>query len=365
MQKEGWEVHSACSYGKDTEGLRAAGYLIHSIKIARSMNPISAIVAIFQLIRLFKIEQFDVVHVHTPVAALVGRVAAKITGVPMVVYTAHGFYFHDQMPRWKQTIYIFLERVGGLFTNLLFTQSAEDAKTAIIKKIMPQELVLAIGNGVDSERFNSAQISDQGEIRNSLGIPPEAFVVGVIGRQVKEKGICEFLDAACEASKVSSEIFFLLIGERLSSDHSADVSHEISTAIDLLGDRLIIAGHREDIPEMLQAMDVFCLPSWREGMPRTIIEAMMMAKPVIATNIRGSREEVLSGQTGILVSVKSPRELAQAILFFASNPDKCIAYGNAGRERALSIYEEAHVVALQIDRLNAACSLLMNPRLGI
>jgi glycosyltransferase involved in cell wall biosynthesis len=326
------------------------------------MNPISVLVAIFQLIRLFKIKQFDVVHVHTPVAALVGRVAAKITGVPMIVYTAHGFYFHDQMPRWKQTIFIFLERVGGLFTNLLFTQSAEDARAAIIKKIMPQGSVIAIGNGVDSERFNSAHLPVHDEIRKSLGIPLGAFVVGMIGRQVKEKGICEFLDAACEVSKLNSKIVFLLIGERLSSDHSADVSHEISKAIEVLGDRLIILGLREDIPEMLMAMDVFCLPSWREGMPRTIIEAMMMAKPVIATNIRGSREEVLSGQTGILVPVRSPRVLAQAILFFASNPDQCISYGNAGRDRALSLYEEAHVVALQIERLKAELQPLLMMR---
>jgi glycosyltransferase involved in cell wall biosynthesis len=175
----------------------------------------------------------------------------------------------------------------------------------------------------------------------------------MIGRQVREKGICEYLEAACEVSKVNSEIFFLLVGERLSSDHATDVSNEISIAIEVLGDRLIILGPREDIPEVLKAMDVFCLPSWREGMPRTIIEAMMMAKPVIATNIRGSREEVLSGKTGILVPVKSPRELAQAILLLASNLDKCISYGKAGRDRAISLYEESRVVALQIDRLKA------------
>lgn len=357
MEQQGWDVHSACACGEDAQELRSAGYQIHDIKIARSMNPVAALIAIIQLVRLFKDQQFDIVHVHTPVAALVGRVAAKIAHVPMVIYTAHGFYFHDQMPKWKQSIFIFLERMAGRYTNILFTQSAEDAETAINKKIAFQESVLAIGNGVDSRRFNSDLLPDQCEIRKSLRISAKAFVIGMIGRQVKEKGICEFLYAACEASKVNDELVFLLVGERLASDHSASVLHEISAATKVLGNRLIITGLREDIPQMLKAMDVFCLPSWREGMPRTIIEAMMMAKPVIATDIRGSREEVLSGQTGILVPVRSPKELAKAILFLASNPEKCISYGRAGRNRALSLYEESCIIAKQITRIKIQIQL--------
>jgi len=356
MKDEGWEVHSACSYGKDTNELLARGYIVHNIKIARSINPISAILAGFQLVRLFRAEKFDVVHVHTPVAALIGRFAAKIAKVPFVIYTAHGFYFHDQMPQWKQNIFIWLERIAGRHTDLLFTQSEEDAQTAILKKIMPRESTLAIGNGVNSIQFNPDSLTKKSAIRLLFNIPEEAFVVGLIGRQVKEKGICELLQSAINLAKINSTIYFLVVGEKLSSDHADGVTEEISLAKQKLGHRLVITGSRDDIPEMLQAMDVFCLPSWREGMPRTIIEAMMMAKPVIATNIRGSREEVLPGITGLLIPVCSTRDLTDAILFFASNPDKCISYGMAGRERALALYEEDHVVALQIDALKTILS---------
>ena len=150
MKMEGWEVHSACSQGKYADKLRSEGYVIHSVNIVRSINPIAAIASIFRLAKLFQREKFDLVHVHTPVAGLIARVAARIARIPIVVYTAHGFYFHDQMPRWKQKIFIWLEVYMGFYTNFLFTQSVEDAKSAILEKIMPKERVLVIGNGVNN-----------------------------------------------------------------------------------------------------------------------------------------------------------------------------------------------------------------------
>ena len=353
MKMEGWEVHSACSQGKHADKLRSEGYVIHSVNIVRSINPIAAIASIVRLAKLFQREKFDLVHVHTPVAGLIARVAARIARIPIVVYTAHGFYFHDQMPRWKQKIFIWLEVFMGFYTDFLFTQSVEDAKSAILEKIMPKERVLVIGNGVNNFRFSPDKLPSKKLIRILLNIPEKAFVVGLIGRQVKEKGICEFLRAALEVSNKNPTCYFLLIGERLSSDHADGVDKEILSAKRLLGRRLIITGARDDIPEMLKAMDIFCLPSWREGMPRTIIEAMMMEKPVIATNIRGCREEIIPGETGLLVPVASSKDISDAILFFYSNPDKCNSYGKAGRVRALTHYDEFKVVALQIDKIKS------------
>ena len=108
--------------------------------------------------------------------------------------------------------------------------------------------------------------------------------------------------------------YFLAIGERLASDHAAGIDAQSDAAKRALGSRLILTGQRSDVPGLLAAMDVFTLPSWREGMPRTIIEAMLMAKPVVATNIRGSREEVVDGETGLLVPVRDAAALAQAFI---------------------------------------------------
>ena len=352
MREKGWQVVAICSDGKEIAGLRAQGYCIKTIPIARSMNPFFALGSIIQLTQFFRQQSFDVLHVHTPVAALIGRVAARLAGIPLVVYTAHGFYFHDHMPQCKRAFFVQLERIAGHFTDLLFCQSEEVAATAIHEGIAPESRILAIGNGVDPTRFNPQNVATSETIRFALGIPRDAFVVGLIGRQVREKGIGEFLEAMTSLANRHTHLWVLLIGERLASDHDQGVVAAFAAAQDVLCHRLMALGSREDIPQLLAAMDLFCLPSWREGMPRTIIEAMMMATPVVATNIRGAREEVVPEETGLLVPVRSPGELAAAVERMLLNPGWGRSLGQAGRDRALRLYDENHVVDLQITRIS-------------
>ncbi|MCX7164746.1 MAG: glycosyltransferase family 4 protein [Rhodocyclales bacterium] len=356
MRKEGWAVTAVCSEGPFVDGLRRSGYAIDTIPIARSMNPWSALRSTIALIRYFRRERFDVVHVHTPVAALLGRIAARIAGVPLIVYTAHGFYFHDEMHRAKRSFFVALERLAGKLTDLMFSQSAEDAADAVQEDIVSSDRVLVIGNGVEVARFNPG-LADSKVVRRSLGIADDAFVIGMIGRQVREKGVAEFLQAARIVAEKYPEVIFLLVGERLASDHAAGIEAEFAAAKAILGERLVAPGLRSDIPECLAAMDLFCLPSWREGMPRTIIEAMMMCKPVLATNIRGAREEVVPELTGLLVPTRSPGELAAAMSRFVSNVEFGRRLGAAGRERALLLYDERKVVALQVERIRQVAIL--------
>ena len=351
MRDVGWEVTAICSDGPAIARLRERGHVIQTISIERSFNLLRHINSTLALARLFKARKFDVVHVHTPVAALIGRIAARIAGVPMVVYTAHGFYFHDGMAGWKRWAFVGLEWVAGRLTDLLFCQSDEDSLDAVRFGICPADRVLTIGNGVSKRDFDPDRVGDGRAIRAKLGIPPEAFVVGLIARQVREKGIGEFLQGVVELSSKHSNLWALIVGERLRSDHTQGVSQDVNDALVKMSGRLVVTGPRSDIPELLSAMDLFCLPSWREGMPRTIIEAMMMAKPVVATNIRGSREEVVDGETGLLVPVRSPDQLAAAIEAFIFSPDLTKRAGQAGRVRALNLYDEAKVVDLQINRI--------------
>lgn len=342
---DGDEVISVCSDGEYVKGMRDNGYRIETISIARNMQPLKHIYSIWKLYWYFRRESFDVVHVHTPIAALVGRIAASFARVPLVVYTAHGFYFHDDMPFFKRKVHIILEKFAGRLTDVLFTQSAEDAETAVNLKIMSRSHVYTIGNGVDVSRFQKSKI----DLRSSLNIPDGSFVIGMIGRLVEEKGVIEYLDAAMKVSSSNPNVFFILVGSRLPSDYATSVEDVISTAKKKLGHRLILTGLRDDIPDLLSIMDVFCLPSWREGMPRTIIEAMMMGLPVVATDIRGSREEVLPGETGLLVPVRNSDKLACAINKMVSDPVWAKKLGLAGRERALKIYDESKIVLMQID----------------
>ena len=344
-------VIAVCSDGEYFGGIIEDGYQIHAIPISRSLHPIKHMISIWKLYWYFRCEKFDVVHVHTPVAALVGRIAAFFARVPFVVYTAHGFYFHDDMPKTKRRLHIFLEKVAGKMTDLMFTQSEEDAKTAVDKKLLPSNRVYAIGNGVDVEKFNPSNYSSGRALRKKLQIPEEAFVIGMIGRLVEEKGVVEFFDAAKVVNKRHENVYFLLIGDRLASDHATAVDKAIKEAQKEVGSRLILTGMRSDIPELLSTMDLFTLPSWREGMPRTIIEAMMMGLPVVATNIRGSREEVMQEETGVLVPVRNPEILARAFERFVESPSWGVELGNAGRNRAVQLYNEQNVVAFQIEMI--------------
>jgi len=320
------------------------------------MNPFVATLTLFQLIRFFRREKFDVLHVHTPVAAFLGRLAARLTRIPLVIYTAHGFYFHDDMPYFKYRFFVALERLAGWWTDLLFTQSFVDARTAAKEKLMPENKVLAIGNGVEVRRFDPTRIRSRDAIRESMNIPVDAYVVGFIGRQVREKGIIEFLNSAQALTPHYPNLYFLLVGDRLDSDHASGVHEEYSRVRLRIGAALVATGLRDDIPEIISAMDLFCLPSWREGMPRTIIEAMMMGKPVVATDIRGSREEVIHEETGLLVPPRSSKLLSKAIERFINDRDWGVKLGSAGRARALSLYDESQVIKLQLERVEMELS---------
>lgn len=354
MLAQGWQVASVCSDGTFVPPLRAAGYTIHTLPISRGLNPFKHLVSLLRLIRLFRSQRFDVLHVHTPIAALLGRIAARVAGMPIVVYTAHGFYFHDDMRPLPKAVFVFLERIGSRFTDLMFTQSAEDAATAVRLGFLPPSRVIAIGNGVDPARFMPGDTATRAAVRASLGVAPQGVAIGMIGRMVSEKGYREFFAAARRMAATRRDVWFIAVGDRLPSDHAGAVDAELESARVALGDRLVLTGLREDIPAILGALDVFTLPSYREGMPRTIIEAMMMALPVVATDIRGSREEVVDGTTGVLVPVRDEASLAAALEKLVGDAALRQAMGRAGRARALALYDERVIVARQIDAIRAA-----------
>ena len=356
MRDKGWSVTSVCSSDEHIEELRQRGYRHFSISISRNIFDASShLRTVCRLYKLFRRERFDVLHVHTPIAAILGRIAGKLAGVPLIVYTAHGFYFHDEMPKYEHRFFVYLERLCGRLTDLIFTQSSEDAHSAVAEGIAEQKDVVVIGNGVNVDIFDPDRLGLKSMVRKALGIPEDACVVGVVSRLVREKGLVEFLDAAVELGKHFPKVYFLMVGKRLLSDHNASIEPELKDARNKLGSRLIATGHRADVADLLGTMDIFCLPSYREGMPRSIIEAMMMELPVVATNIRGSREEVIAGETGLLVPTHSSAALVQALGRLIADPDLSRRMGKAGRQRALELYDERRVVARQIDVITARC----------
>jgi lipopolysaccharide/colanic/teichoic acid biosynthesis glycosyltransferase/glycosyltransferase involved in cell wall biosynthesis len=347
LTEEGYQVHVACSDGPYVPELKAQGYNIHAIPIARRINPVSNLRSLWRLYKLMKKEHFDVVHVHTILASVIGRLAAWVAGVPLVIYTVHGFYFHENMPWWLRRLNIWIEKLMCLVTNLVFTQSQEDAATAVKVGICRKKKVIWIGNGVDTNRF--ADVSSQDGTRARFGLEPGDRVVGFVGRFVREKGILELLQAMQIVNQNIPEAKLMLVGDKLASDRDSKTKKIISRLHENspFASRIIFTGFLEDITAPMSVMDVFVLPSHREGMPRTIIEAMASGKPVIATNIRGCREEVVHGLTGLIVPVNNSQALAEAIIHVLSHPDLGRQMGAAGRLRANELFTERAVLDKQ------------------
>jgi glycosyltransferase involved in cell wall biosynthesis len=149
------------------------------------------------------------------------------------------------------------------------------------------------------------------------------------------------------------EAVLWVVGERLSSDHAAGIDHHIREiqSDPKLANKIRFLGQRTDVPELLRAADIFVLPSHREGMPRSILEAMMSRLPVVATNIRGSREEVIDRQTGFLVTPRAPQELARALKALTDDQHLRLQMGETGRKRALEYFDERRVISRQIELL--------------
>lgn len=351
---KGLEVEVVCSPGTEVKELQEKGYTIHTIQIDRRIAPISNLKSIKQLRSLIAEKNYDLVHVHTPVASVLGRIAAKLAGVQYIIYTAHGFYFHDQMPAKQYFFYHSVEKAAALLTDLILTQSREDLITAEKTKLCDVKKLRYLGNGVDINRFSRVHINRdyQEQLRQELNLPNQAYpIIGITGRVTAEKGYLELIEAIAKLKFQFPNLHLLVIGGQLRSERDAFQS-QLNYIIQQynLSSSVTFTGFRSDIPELLSLIDVFTLPSYREGLPRSILEAMAMELPVVATDIRGCREAVVHEQTGLIVPPRNSEKLAEALAKLLENIDLRKSFGKAGRQRVETEYDECFV----FERLAAA-----------
>lgn len=350
LRKEGYNVQIATSPGRYTEQLRKDGYIINTVDIGRKIRPVANLKAIFALCRLIKKEKFDIVHVHSPLAAMLGRIAAKMAGTAVVIYTAHGFYFHENMTKWKRRCIVWIEKIlGRMCTDILLLQSAEDRETAIREGISLPQNAVWISNGVDINKF--MPFSPDEKLQALLGIKKEDKVVGFAGRIVREKGIEELVKAIGLVKERVSSVKLLIVGDTLQSDRDTGAKEDIRRVIaeNSLEENVVFAGLRDDMPQVYALMDVFVLPSYREGMPRSILEAMACGLPVVATDIRGSREEVVDGVTGKIVPSREVKPLADAIREILVDKEIALKMGSAGRKRVEAEFDEEMVLDKEVE----------------
>ncbi len=352
MSREGWEVVCACGESGYADVLRADGFDVRTVPYRRTVNPLAHAPSVFALSSLIRRERFDVVHLHNPLMSLIGRAAVALARPPLVIYTAHGFYFHEYMPGWKRLVGLGLERMASPFTHFLLTQNSEDAELAVKLRLFPEDRTLVIGNGIDLRAFDPDKITsvEQEFLLREFEIPSHHRIVGTVTRYTRDKGLLEFLEAAAGLRAVMKDLSFIVIGGPAIGDRHPLTLAQLKKTAAYYGvdDRIVFTGVRDDVPAILSLLDVFVLPSLREGMPRSVLEAMAMEVPVVVTDIRGCREEVTEGVEGYFVPVRDVGALTERILAILNSPQMAREMGRRGRKRVQREFDEEAVVRLQI-----------------
>ncbi|MBK6517863.1 MAG: glycosyltransferase family 4 protein [Polyangiaceae bacterium] len=346
LKERGFDVTGVSAPGPDVPFIEAQGIRHIAVPMTRSMTPIADARALIELMRLFRRERFDIVHTHTPKPGLLGQLAARAAGVPHIVNTIHGFYFHDRMKPATRRFYIAMEKIAALQSDAILSQNPEDVRTAVSVGICPSERIELLGNGIDLTRFRPDALSAEviTQHKSALGIPEDALVIGFVGRMVAEKGLLELFDAFRRVRLDHPTARLLLVGPV--DEHKSDALGPDRAKEKGIADACIFTGMREQVEDMYALMDVFVLPSHREGFPRSVMEASAMGKPVVVTDIRGCRETVIDGATGLMVPVEDAGALSRAIGSLLDDAERRRELGERGVQLARERFDERKVFGI-------------------
>ncbi|MEW6505800.1 MAG: glycosyltransferase family 4 protein [Chloroflexota bacterium] len=341
IQQAGYEVVGISSRGTEVFAIEAAGIRHIPVMMTRKQfTPFRDLKALWQLYRIFRRDRYTIVHTHNPKPGFLGQIAAKMAGVPIIVNTLHGFYFHDHMKPVRRRFYITLEKIAARCSDVILSQNHEDMEVSIRERICTSEKIKHLGNGIDVAHFNpdSHLKQDIAHKRFEVGMHDRAKVVGFVGRLVREKGLLELFAAACIVQEQVPDVRFLIIGP-VDTDKPDAVTPDVAQDYGI-ADLFHFLGMRQDMPELYALMDVFVLPSHREGFPRAPMEASAMKVPCVVTDIRGCREAVEHGRNGLLVPLGNAQALADAIVELLNDQEKAHRMGEEGRRMALERFDE-------------------------
>ncbi|WP_294319040.1 glycosyltransferase family 4 protein [uncultured Chryseobacterium sp.] len=311
------------------------------IEITRSISPFKDIIAIYQLIKFIKKEKVDVVVAHTPKGGLVGMIAAFACNKHNRIYFRHGIAY-ETSKGLKRTLLKNIERISGYLATKVVNVSKGVESFAIKDELNPlhKNLILKKGtcNGIDAkERFNPGKYSekDVNQLRSSLGITPEDFVIGYVGRLVHDKGIDELLEA-WQKLRINHNVKLLLVGPFEDKDSVSDLTKKR-----ILSDpKVIFTDYVPDSALYFRLMNVFVLATYREGFPTVSLEASSMELPVIITRATGCEEAIIENETGIFVK-NNAESIENAINKYFLDDSLCEKHGTLGREFVLEYFEQS------------------------
>ena len=344
LQESGFEVSVLCGDRGYVEPLRACGLDVVAIPFAREIAPWTDMRCVWALRRVLREGFFDIMHSHNPKGTLLGPVTAQWAGTPLVVHTVHGFLFNENSRGLHRVAALAAERWCAHWSDHLLFQSEADYTYAVEAKFKDTERLHWIGNGVDERRFDPALYPDaRRQKRAELGLEETDVVVGMVTRLVREKGCVEFFEMAARVARQHPRARFLMVGIPERSDQSDAVDARELARLHAVEDRCLLLEDRSDMPELYMCMDLCVLPSYREGLPRCLLEAAAMGTAVAATDIRGCREVIVDGETGVLFPLKDVEGFSAAVMRLLEDAAQRAALARAGQRRTQERYVEANV----------------------
>jgi glycosyltransferase involved in cell wall biosynthesis len=350
LDRERYQVDVLCgpqtgSEGSLIEETRARGVRLTILPdLLREISPAHDLLALVNLARLMRANRYDIVHTHSSKAGILGRIAARLAGVPAIVHTVHGWSFHDQMsPRVRRT-YILLERMAASITGAMIVVTRKDIDKGLREGIGRPEQYRLIHSAIPLEEFDPQKI-DRAGARQALGLPPGAPVLGNVGRFSAQKNPLDWVRVAGRVARLLPECRFLLVG-----DGPLRPQVEALLQAEGIAERTTLTGLRRDVPAMLAAMDVFLLTSLWEGLPRVLPQALAMQAPVVASRVDGSAEAIQDGETGYLCDPADLDGLAYQCAGLLRDRELRQRLGRRGREFAVQEFDLRRMVA-QIDAL--------------
>jgi glycosyltransferase involved in cell wall biosynthesis len=293
-----------------------------------------------QLRRLLRRREVDVLHTHVHAAAgILGRIAARAAGAAVISHLHIENHFRPQ--RLPRAVLAGLDnRTSRLCARLLAVSDA--TRRAFELQGFPPARLETIHNGVDLAALEALPAPD---LRRELGIPPEAIVLGHVGRLAPVKGQRELLEALARLRARDEAIHVLLIGADTETGGAYRQELERRAGELGIGDRVHFAGFRNGAAAAIQELDALVLPSWIEGLPLVVLEAMAYAKPVVATTVGGTAEAVVDGETGLLVPPREPDALRTALERVIADASLRAELGQAGRQRVAELFDAARMSA--------------------
>jgi len=330
-------------------------YLAHQLRIktielpslVNQINPFVNAKAVADIRRIIVEGNYDIVHTHTKIAGVVGRIAARLAKNCVVVHHVHGWGSEEGMSKGIHLLHVGMEWLCAKFTDRIIVVSRPDIQKGLANHIGREDKYALIYNGIDLEAFR--QPIDEKQVRAELGLDPNSKLVGMIGRLEDQKNPLDFIRAAAEVCKRYPNVQFLMIGGGPLQPECEQLINELN-----LEGKLFLLGFRDDVARILPILTMTALSSLWEGLPIVFFESMCAKKPIVANNVGGARDVVVDGETGFLVTPHQPMEMAERILFLLNNEQLCnqmghFAYLRSGHfsvqkmvEQVEALYEELH-----------------------